>query len=47
MVCGRSVLKGITKGRCMSLVADGASGRISSFRVCGQVALLKAAVIVQ
>ena len=40
------MLKGITTGRCMSLVADGASGRISSFCVC-EVALLKAAVIVQ
>ena len=46
VICGRSVLKGIMKGRCVPLVAGGGLGRNSWLCVC-EVVLLKAAVIVE
>ena len=46
MIPGRSVLKGIMKGKCAALVIGGGLGRSSWLCVC-EVALLKAAVIVE
>ena len=46
VIPGRSVLKGIMKGKCAALVIGGGLGRSSWLCVC-EVALLKAVVIVE